>query len=539
MTDALFKQLQEMAKNRQNRYNVIGRTDTLEYQINYHKKQITLTGIKDEGQNCIEIPGFITHISSGFNLYSFRFRQILKIKVGKHVVQLQNLLNSYCGGVVEICGGSENLIDLQQMAIETKLDLLEINFDKQVRPLKMEKSFLAARIHEIRFQSIDFQRVSSIYSWMYWAECQSVLDFQSFSAPKLSNLQSAFEGCKAKEIKLFCSLQKCVELKEQFKRSKVRSVEFCNSNNAVVCNVNSAFEACDNLEIIKFKNLDFQKVQQIEYIFQQCGKLSNLDKILENIDLSSVECADAAFKGCDKLKAFDFRKCKLIKVRSMREMFESCLMLREVHIGNTQNYIESAENMFGNCVSLKVASQDSPLRLYKRMRAMFYGTRKLIQLDAIGLIEQCSSACDMHYFMYGSGCISFKTDFNFDIDCGIVVNNQIQECEFLRDITFTGKVTLGSRYTSGEALNPNKSWIKNNKSLEEINFIGGLHIKQKKIKFNMIQGCNNLRIIRSQNKIDIEYVLNHLASFDRPLKGVYSYKQDDLYVYELIFQDRG
>lgn len=329
-------------------------------------------------------------------------------------------------------------------------------------------------------------------------------------------------------------LGKNIKMEKCFYKSNVQEVKFIDNKETTVENIRQAFKQCTALQLVDFGQLDLQTVQQIDNLFDSC---ENLTKIKGNINLESAESANEAFKNCRCFTEIDFRKVNLKHIKSMDGMFENCVSLTNIHLGEIENEIEQSSRTFRNCESLHCLKAEYYVKVNK-VEYMFSDTDNMKEIDTRNWFTQGSNIESMQGFIYKSKCQKFSTDFEISIGHRLIVNNCIQNCDNLTEINFFGRVILESappiKSEQYEKIQINKQFIKDNPSLKEINFFGGLYIKQKKVRFQLIQNCNNLRIIRSQNRLDINYLISNIISLEQKVKNIYSYSENGLFVYEIV-----
>lgn len=104
-------------------------------------------------------------------------------------------------------------------------------------------------------------------------------------------------------------------------------------------------------KVIIDKNVDFSKLVNISYMFNQCQNLKSFD--LSILNAENVTNLLNMFFGCSKLENFTFGNFNTSNVTNMSNMFKGCCKLKSIDLSNinTGNVI-NMENLFNGCTSL-------------------------------------------------------------------------------------------------------------------------------------------------------------------------------------------
>ena len=148
----------------------------------------------------------------------------------------------------------------------------------------------------------------------------------------------------------------------------------------------------DLTEIIGIQHLNTSNVTNMEYMFESCSSLTNID--LSNFDTSNVTNMQGMFMSCYNLKHLDINNFDTSKVTDMSWMFFDCVGLTELDLSHfNTGCVTNMSNMFANEVfvlnhslpnesqlkSIKVDNFDT--RNVTDMSWMFSGCISLVNLD--------------------------------------------------------------------------------------------------------------------------------------------------------------
>ena len=140
------------------------------------------------------------------------------------------------------------------------------------------------------------------------------------------------------------------------------------------------FDGC-GMVTADVKELDTSNVTSMVSMFNDCGKLTNLD--ISGWDTGNVTNMGSMFNGCSKLTSLEIGSWNTGNVTSMRFMFCGCSKLTSLDIGswNTGN-VTNMGSMFSNCsslTSLDIGSWNTGN--VTNMGSMFDGCSKLTSLE--------------------------------------------------------------------------------------------------------------------------------------------------------------
>jgi surface protein len=113
------------------------------------------------------------------------------------------------------------------------------------------------------------------------------------------------------------------------------------------------FYGMTNLESIEgMKYLNTSKVENMNWMFADCSKLTSLD--LRNFDTSNVHKMARMFSGCSSLTTLDLASFNTSLVDEMGNMFYECSSLQTIYVGSDWNLerVLSHGGMFYHCTNL-------------------------------------------------------------------------------------------------------------------------------------------------------------------------------------------
>ena len=185
--------------------------------------------------------------------------------------------------------------------------------------------------------------------------------------------------------------------------SKIKKVIFVDE--IVPVSTGYLFYKFSNLEDVqKIENLNTIKVNNMEFMFYECSKITNID--LSTFDTSNVTSMRSMFWGCSGITSLDLSGFNISNVTNMTNMFYGCTALESIYFDRFEEMnVEKMGNMFTNCsslTSLDLSGFDTSN--VTDMASMFYGCSSLIDLNLKGLIT--SSVTNMSGMFYN--CSNLK-----------------------------------------------------------------------------------------------------------------------------------
>ncbi len=201
--------------------------------------------------------------------------------------------------------------------------------------------------------------------------------------------------------------------------------------------------------------------------FAQCGSLTEIAGMKENLNTESVVNMGAMFYGCCSLKDLDLSGFKTQNVNTMHSMFVGCVSLENIDLSSfdTRNVNDMAL-MFEGCKNLQNIILDGfDTHNVKNMSRMFCGCKKLLAVD---VSDFNTSNCENMSYMFAESGIDHVDLSKFT----------------------TESVAHLSGYYGFEMLTGMFEGCENLKSLDLSSFHGA------KYSPGMFFGCTNLRKIK-------------------------------------------
>ncbi|MBO7567227.1 MAG: BspA family leucine-rich repeat surface protein [Bacteroidales bacterium] len=201
--------------------------------------------------------------------------------------------------------------------------------------------------------------------------------------------------------------------------------------------------------------------------FSQCGSLTSIEGMKENLNTENVVNMAAMFYGCCSLKDVDLSGLKTQNVTTMHSMFSGCVAMENLDLSSfdTRN-VNNMALMFDGCKGLMNINLDGfDTHNVKNMSRMFFGCKNLQTIDVSGFN---TSNCENMSFMFAESGIS-----------------QVDLSSFT-----TEGITHLTGYYGFEMLTGMFEGCENLKSLDISSFVGA------KYSPGMFFGCTNLRKIK-------------------------------------------
>ena len=114
------------------------------------------------------------------------------------------------------------------------------------------------------------------------------------------------------------------------------------------------FNQCNKLEYLDLSNFDTSNVTNTGFMFNECYKLKVI-KGINNFDTSNVVYMIGMFQGCRELEYLDLSNFKTFKVDNMEYLFNNCNKLKEIKGINNFNTskVKNMIAMFNECNQLE------------------------------------------------------------------------------------------------------------------------------------------------------------------------------------------
>ena len=137
--------------------------------------------------------------------------------------------------------------------------------------------------------------------------------------------------------------------------------------------------------------------------FSQCGSLTEISGMKENLNTENVVDMAAMFYGCCSLKDLDLSGFKTSDVNTMHSMFSGCVGLHDLDLsGFDTRKVNNMAMMFDGCKDLQNLNLDGfDTRNVKNMSRMFFGCKSLQNVDVSGF--NTANCENMSYMFAESG----------------------------------------------------------------------------------------------------------------------------------------
>lgn len=113
---------------------------------------------------------------------------------------------------------------------------------------------------------------------------------------------------------------------------KLTNLDISGWDTGKVTSMNSMFYNCSKLTSLNVGDWDTSKVTSMIYMFSGCSKLTNLN--IRNWDTENVTGMNSMFYGCSKLTSLDISGWNTGKVTNMADMFRSCINLSTIRLSD-------------------------------------------------------------------------------------------------------------------------------------------------------------------------------------------------------------
>ena len=189
--------------------------------------------------------------------------------------------------------------------------------------------------------------------------------------------------------------------------------------------------------------------------FSQCGSLTEIAGMKENLNTESVVNMGAMFYGCCSLKNIDLSGFKTHNVTTMHSMFAGCVSLENIDLSSFDTrYVNNMALMFDGCANLQSINLEGfDTHNVKNMSRMFFGCKKLLTVDVSGFN---TSNCENMSYMFAESGIdhvdlsSFTTEsvahlsgyYGFEMLTGM-----FEGCENLKALDISS--FAGAKYSPG------------------------------------------------------------------------------------------
>lgn len=225
--------------------------------------------------------------------------------------------------------------------------------------------------------------------------------------------------------------------------------------------------------------------------FSQCGSLTEIAGMKENLNTENVVNMAAMFYGCCSLKELDLSGFKTSDVNTMHSMFAGCVSMQNLDLSgfDTRN-VNNMALMFDGCKGLQNISLDGfDTHNVKNMSRMFFGCKSLMTVD---VSDFNTSNCENMSYMFAESGIG-----------------QVDLSSFT-----TESIAHLSGYYGFETLTGMFEGCENLKAIDISSFKGA------KYSPGMFFGCTNLRKIKLFTPKDSEF--GNYTDTGNDLSGIFA-----------------
>jgi surface protein len=184
--------------------------------------------------------------------------------------------------------------------------------------------------HNLKFIELPNFDTSNVTDFSYmFGSCNSIkcIDLKNFNTSKSEKMSGMFELC-----------------------NKLKTVNILNFDVSNVKYMDSMFSYDDKLETIKIKEFNTKSAIDCSYMFYQCSKLHGLDTKKFNSD-GRILSMRSMFEFCQNIKKIKFGNVVTNETADIEYMFNYCNKLLDIEINKFSNY---NQNMFNNCPDLRL-----------------------------------------------------------------------------------------------------------------------------------------------------------------------------------------
>ena len=227
-----------------------------------------------------------------------------------------------------------------------------------------------------------------------------------------------------------------------------------NLNTEKVTDMNYMFNDCQSLTSLDLNNFNTQNVTNMRCMFYGCKALKSLG--VSNFNTQNVTRMDWMFNSCSALTSLDVSNFNTQNVTNMSWMFNCCSALTSLDVSNfnTQN-VTDMNNMFFFCKALRSLDVSNfNTQNVTRMSSMFYGCQSLTSLDVSNF--NTPNVTDMSSMFYG--CESLTSIFcnnNWKVGHKVDDQNMFLNCTQLKGTN----TAYNWRKTGIEMANPNTGYF--------------------------------------------------------------------------------
>ena len=214
------------------------------------------------------------------------------------------------------------------------------------------------------------------------------------------------------------------------------------------------FSGCSSLTSLDLSNFDTDNLMYINNMFKNCSNLITLD--ISNFNTSNITDMSYIFYGCSSLTSLDLSSFDTSNVTDMYQMFYNCSSLTELDLSNfNTSSATRLSNMFQKCsglTSLNLSNFNTSG--VENFRSMFLDCSNLTSVNLSSF--NTSNATDMGYMFSGCSNLTTLDLTNFDTSNVPDMQNMFSNTTKLRIL----KLGTNWKFNSSLSTGLSKSWIR-------------------------------------------------------------------------------
>ena len=213
-------------------------------------------------------------------------------------------------------------------------------------------------------------------------------------------------------------------------------------------NTRSMFNGCRHIESLDLSKMDFSNDTSMAYMFQYCINLTELN-LGENFNTENVMNMQSMFRECSSLPAIDLSHFNTENVENMSYMFYYCQSVESLDCStfNTE-LVESMDHMFGYCNELTSVNVSSfSTENCTNFSHFFYYCDKITTLDLSNITtENATKVCNVFWHCHSLTDVNIE---NFSWDNATDVRSFFNRCDALQtvDVSMLDGRNLGTSTT--------------------------------------------------------------------------------------------
>ncbi|MCM1058290.1 MAG: BspA family leucine-rich repeat surface protein [Firmicutes bacterium] len=179
-------------------------------------------------------------------------------------------------------------------------------------------------LKNVDLSDMDTGTVTSMKGMFYDCKSLESLDLSDLDTNSVTDMGYMFFGCES-----------------------LKSLDLSSFDTSSVADMGYMFYCCESLKCLDLSNFDTGNVTSMIGMFTDCSSLESLD--LSSFDTSKITKMNSMFKRDRGLTTLDLSSFNTHNVEIMWRMFQGCINMEEILVGDDWVYAEDVEEMFDNC----------------------------------------------------------------------------------------------------------------------------------------------------------------------------------------------